>query len=46
MEEKCLDYYEDRIGHSVADDAFWDILQECARRQLLPPGENDPGYYE
>lgn len=44
--QKCNDYFDQRIGHSVADDPFWETLQECARQEMLPPGENDPGFYE
>ena len=39
-------YFEDRVGHDVADDGFWETLQDCAREGLLPEGQNDPGFYE
>jgi hypothetical protein len=45
-QQKCMDDFNRAIGHSTSDDAFWEHLQSCARKNLLPPGKNDPGYYE
>ncbi|HEX9994502.1 MAG TPA: hypothetical protein VGB14_16350 [Acidimicrobiales bacterium] len=44
--DRCMAYFEDRVGHDVADDGFWETLQDCAREGLLPEGQNDPGFYE
>jgi hypothetical protein len=41
----CMSDYGNRIGHSTSDNAFWQHLQDCARKNLLPAGANDPAYY-
>jgi hypothetical protein len=43
---KCMADFNNRIGHPLNDDLFWQHLQDCARKKLLPSGQNDPGYYE
>jgi hypothetical protein len=45
-QQKCMDDFNARIGHDTSDNAFWQHLQDCARKNLLPAGQNDPGYYQ
>lgn len=44
-QSRCDDLFEDRIGHDVNDDSFWNELQDCARDGLLPEAYNDPELY-
>lgn len=42
---RCDELFEDRIGHDVNDNRFWNELQNCARDERLPDGYNDPELY-
>lgn len=44
--DKCRTEWSFRATHPQDDLAYWQNLQSCATRKLLPAGYNDPGLYQ